>query len=72
MLVKLFDIGPILVGKDSQNALSLLETQMNNFMIGRDIQVREVNGPHATYFPPPMKELPERVYYTASVVYELR
>ncbi|MBI2452220.1 hypothetical protein HYV50_04045 [Candidatus Pacearchaeota archaeon] len=70
-LVKLFDIGPVIEGKDSENALKLLEININAFMTNPDIKINQVNGPYVTHLPP-IKDLPgkERVSHTANIVYQ--
>lgn len=51
-LVKFFQVGPVFAGKDSENALGFLEIKMNVFMGNTDIEVLEINGPSAVYYPP--------------------
>ncbi|MFH1289976.1 MAG: hypothetical protein ABIH92_01060 [Nanoarchaeota archaeon] len=72
-LVRIFETGPVITGRDSENALRLLETGMNAFMVDPEIEVRQVNGPYATHLPP-REELPgkERIHFTASILYTHR
>ena len=69
--VKLFSIGPVLDGVDARNALGLLETQMNVFMLELDIEIKQVNGPYVHHLSP-KESLPneERLYYTANILYD--
>jgi len=69
-LTELFSIGPVIGEKDAENALKMLQTRINDFMLNPDIRVESVNGPYANHVPPE-KHLPmhDRVTYTASVLY---
>lgn len=68
-LVELFKKGPEDIDKKEPKALSLLETDMSMFMLQLDIEVQQVNGPYVSYLPPEKEGLPERVFYTANIVY---
>ena len=71
VLVKLYQTGPVIEGKDSNNTLRMMGIRMNDFIASRDVEVIQVDGPYASHFPP-TRELPEtgRVVYTASVLYQ--
>ena len=69
-LVKLFRSKVEEFSRESQLALSLMQTEIDVFMLPLDIDVRQVNGPYVNYLPPEKKGLSERVVYTANVVYD--
>jgi hypothetical protein len=68
-VVKLFRSNPERIDKENPTALSLLQVEMDTFMLGLDVEVRQVNGPFVSYLPPEREGSPERVIYTANVVY---
>jgi len=68
-LTKLFKTGPEDINNERPLDLSLLETEMNIFMLDPDIEVKQVNGIYISHLPPEREGLPERVYFTANVVY---
>ena len=68
-LVKLFKSDVENVGKENPLALSLMQTEMNVFMLQLDIDVRKVNGPYVSYFPEDRDGSPQRVVYTANITY---
>ena len=71
-LVKLFRSGVENVDKENLLALSLMQTEMDIFMLRLDIDVKQVNGPYVSYLPPEREGSSERVAYTANIVYHNR
>jgi len=69
-IVKLFQKGPVDLKKDSNLEISLLETEINIFMLQPDVVVHQINGPYVCHLPPKLKGEPERVIYTANVSYD--
>ena len=68
-LVNLFKSGIEDISKERPTALSLMQTEMDIFMLQLDIDVRQVNGPYVSYIPPESENSQERVVYTANIVY---
>ena len=48
---------------------SVLKSTINTFLLNSNIEVLSVNGPYANFFPPINENGPERVCYTANIVY---
>ncbi len=69
-LVELFKKGPEDLRKENPTALSLLQTEMDTFMLQLNIEVHQVNGPYISYLPPEREGLSERVFYTANIIYQ--
>ncbi len=66
-LVKLFKSGVEHLDNENSIALSMLETNMSIFAL--ENEVLAVNGPYFNYLPPLREGLPERIYYTANIIY---
>jgi len=69
--VKLFSTRPEEINTEEPRVLSWLETEIGIFTLPPRVkEIIQVNGPYATILPPLEKGKPERVMYTASVVYK--
>jgi hypothetical protein len=69
MPIKLFKKGPVPLTRGEDLNLSQLESEMNIFMLPIGMEIVQVNGPYASYLPSERKDGPERVIYTANIVY---